>query len=161
LRLPLWPSASDAKREILATLPRADLVKVSEVELEFLFGTPDPSEGTRKVLEMGPRLAVATLGAEGCYFRTRKAEGAVRGFEAAVVDTTGAGDGFVAGLLTRLLRADGLHPEDLDAGTLAEVCRYANAVGALTTTRKGAIPGLPTAEEVDRFLEDADLTLPP
>jgi fructokinase len=64
------------------------------------------------------------------------------------VDTTGAGDGFVAGLLKGLY-------EDQDWENpvkLARICRYANAVGALTTTQRGAIPALPTAVQVQAFL---------
>jgi fructokinase len=65
------------------------------------------------------------------------------------VDTTGAGDGFVAGLLKGLHE----HPQAAqDESLLREICRYANAVGAITTTERGAIPALPTAEQVEKFL---------
>ena len=71
------------------------------------------------------------------------------GFTVSAVDTTGAGDGFVAGLLKGLLtQPDATTNED----HLRAICRYANAVGALTTTRRGAIPALPTAEQVETYL---------
>ncbi|MCC6442044.1 MAG: hypothetical protein IT210_01165 [Armatimonadetes bacterium] len=153
LRLPLWPSEEQARQEILVSLPLADIVKVSEVELEFLFGSQDAEKGTEQLLDMGAKIAVATLGEAGCFYRNKQASGAVKGFEVNTVDTTGAGDGFVAGLLTGLLRGEAhRHLDDLDASALDTTCRYANAVGALATTRKGAIPALPTADEVARFL---------
>ena len=72
------------------------------------------------------------------------------GFGVAAVDATGAGDGFVAGLLQGLIadRGDRRRPD-----RLRELCRFANAVGALTTTERGAIPALPTRERVERCLE--------
>jgi fructokinase len=73
----------------------------------------------------------------------------VPGFEVQPIDTTGAGDAFVAGLLKGLLE----HPDaDQDAVRLEEICNYANAVGALTTTERGAIPALPTANQVAQFI---------
>jgi fructokinase len=65
------------------------------------------------------------------------------------VDTTGAGDGFVAGLLKGLLDQPDAHTHE---NRLRAICRYANAVGALTTTRRGAIPALPAAEQVETYL---------
>jgi fructokinase len=74
----------------------------------------------------------------------------VQGFSVEAVDTTGAGDGFVAGLIMGLLN----HPEAWhQEETLRAVCRLANAVGALTTTKRGAIPALPTKAQVDAFVK--------
>jgi fructokinase len=67
-----------------------------------------------------------------------------------VVDTTGAGDGFVAGLLAGLLASERAWERVPD---LENVLRFANAVGALTTTRRGAIPALPTRAQVEALLE--------
>lgn len=70
------------------------------------------------------------------------------------MDTTGAGDGFVAGLLVQLLIRVGCSTaiDALDRREMSRMARYANAVGALTCMRRGAIPGLPTGAEVDAFL---------
>ena len=70
------------------------------------------------------------------------------------VDTTGAGDGFVAGLLAGLLA----HDRFLDQDALAEICRFANVVGALTTTERGAIPSLPTRAAVEASLAPTTTT---
>ena len=83
------------------------------------------------------------------YFFTRAFSGTVESFTVEAVDTTGAGDGFVAGLLQGLL-ADPATVQD--EARLRELCRFANAVGALATTARGAIPALPERERVRDFL---------
>jgi fructokinase len=82
---------------------------------------------------------------------TTEFAGDVSGFSVRAVDTTGAGDGFVAGMLKGLLASPCAYQ---DEQALREICRYANAVGALTTMERGAIPSMPTAERVVRFLEE-------
>jgi fructokinase len=97
------------------------------------------------------RLLVVTCGKRGCRYVTPHFTGEAPGFVVNAIDTTGAGDGFVAGLLKGLYE----HPQaDQDASALREICRYANAVGAITTTERGAIPALPNAEQVKRFLQE-------
>jgi fructokinase len=93
---------------------------------------------------------VITRGASGCVWLTREHQREVAGFSVAAVDTTGAGDGFVAGLLHGLVR----DPTALaDPARLDELCRFACAVGALATTERGAIPALPVRAQVERFLQ--------
>jgi len=152
LRAPLWPDLATARETILAALPLADVVKVSEEEAAFLFGPSSLAEYADRLLAAGPRLAAVTLGPQGCYLACRSGASAqVEGFAVEVVDTTGAGDGFVAGLLSGILAA-GSEP---DADTLRALGRFGNAVGALTCRKKGAIPALPTRAEVDEFLSAA------
>ena len=74
-----------------------------------------------------------------------------------MVDTTGAGDGFVAGLLTGILdqMTPGWGLETLPERKLKQIARYANAVGALTCTQKGAIPALPSGRQVEKYLANS------
>jgi fructokinase len=148
LRAALWPSLAAARREILAALPLADVVKVSDEEAEFLFGPGSPADHSRRLLEHGAQVAAITRGPGGSHVATDTVAVDVPGFEIQAVDTTGAGDGFVAGLLSGLL-AGGVptHFDDLE-----RLARFANAVGALTCLQKGAIPALPTRDVVERFL---------
>jgi fructokinase len=151
VRLPLWPSAEQAKSEILAQMPLADIVKVSEEEIEFLLGR-DVLSGARELLAMGPKAIVVTLGPAGCRVITRKSDQQVSGIRVDAVDTTGAGDGFVGGMLFQLA-ALGIGAKEIEtafenAELLTKVFGFANRVGAITTTRRGAIPALPTMEEV-------------
>lgn len=150
LRLSLWPSAEAAREGMMIGWPLAQVIKVSAEELVFLSGKEDLKAGARHLWHPGLRLLIVTLGKDGCAYVTPQFSGTVATFAVKPVDTTGAGDGFVAGLLKGLVE----HPQaDQDEGRLRDICRYANAVGALTTTRRGAIPALPTARQVDRFLK--------
>ncbi len=158
LRLNLWPDAEAARQGMLLGWPHAHMIKVSEEELAFLAGEKLEdvqslkgfAAAARKLWHPGLRLLLVTCGPAGCKYITPHACGEVPGFAVKAVDTTGAGDGFVAGLLRGLY----LHPgADQDEGVLREICRYANAVGAITTTERGAIPALPTAAQVEAFLQ--------
>jgi fructokinase len=143
LRLNLWPSAKAAREGILLGWPYAQVIKISEEELAFL------DLSGLKDLSGVLRLLVITRGKKGCTYVTPHLTGEVAGFAVEAVDTTGAGDGFVAGLLKGLLE----HPRAIqDEEALRQICRYANAVGAITTTDRGAIPALPVAEQVEEFL---------
>lgn len=160
LRPPLWPSLQDARRAILDALPLAHVVKVSEEELEFLTGGGDLGSCMEALMAANPgmQLLVVTMGARGAAWKTRAQSGQAPAPTVNAVDTTGAGDGFVAGLLVKLLDA-GIGPNDLadlDAGRLDAAVRFACTVGALVTTRKGAIPALPTMEQVETMLMPGD-----
>ena len=154
LRLPLWPSEAAAREGIKEGLTGVHIVKVSEEEGEFLLDTHTPEETAAKLLLGGARLVVVTRGAAGAYCRwwqeDHLQELAVPGFPVAAVDTTGAGDGFVAGLLAGVMAEPAL--ERIVPERMQSILTVANAVGALTCTQKGAIPALPTQAQVARFL---------
>ena len=150
LRLNLWPSTEAARRGLLSAWASAHVIKVSHDELAFLSGEDDWTRGAKKLWHDRLRLLVITAGPAGCHYVTPDARGHVPTYDVQVVDTTGAGDGFVAGLLAGLLENERAW-DDVEA--LQEVLRLANAVGALTTTRRGAIPALPTRDRVTALLE--------
>jgi fructokinase len=149
LRLALWPDAKAARDGMLLGWPLAHAVKVSREELEFLTGSSDVESAGRSLWHDDLRILLITDGAHGADYLTTHSTGHVDGFDVESIDTTGAGDGFMAGFVSRWLEDDSLLDEP---GKIVEALRYANAVGALTTTRRGAIPALPTAEEVAQFL---------
>lgn len=155
LRLPLWPDAEQARAGLRLGLAQAQIVKMSDDELAFLTGSRDP-DAVRTLWHAELQLLVLTRGAAGCVYFTPQLRGEVAGFTVTAVDATGAGDGFVAGILQGLL-AD---PKVMqDAAQLHDLCRFANAVGALATTERGAIPALPTRAQVEQFLQ-THATLP-
>jgi fructokinase len=145
-------------------MERADIARLSLDGMELLTGTRDPSAGTEKLWAVEPpqsrgmRLIIITMGREGCAYRTAEGFGRVPGYTAHTVDTYGAGDGFLAGLLAELIQTASADHE----GQLAEFgfsqnniersLRFANAVGAMMTTRHGTIPGLPTRSHVQTFV---------
>lgn len=144
----LWRSRDDALAQIAAMLPNANVLKVNEQELELLTKTSDVEKGSALLFARGPKLVVVTLGAQGSYFHSVKTSGYVKAFKVDAIDSTGCGDAFVGALLTQLVKFD---LNDLDAH-LESALEYANAAGAITATRRGAIPALPTAQQVREFL---------
>ncbi|HSK40012.1 MAG TPA: PfkB family carbohydrate kinase, partial [Arenibaculum sp.] len=150
LRPALWSAADAAREAIRDAIGRASIVKLSEDELEFLTGTTDPVEGVRSLNHVGLALVVVTHGKAGCSFLTPEVQGRAPSFGVTPVDTTGAGDAFMAGLLAGLLETPST---PLTAERLHTMCRFANAAGALATTQRGAIPGLPIRAAVTALIE--------
>ena len=148
LRLSLWSDEDAARAGMLAGLDYAHLVKVSDEELDFLTGGSSVDPLWRPDM----RLIVVTHGAGGATLYTRGGQIDAPGFRVTAVDTTGAGDGFVAGLLVGLLESD----FTTDESALVQKLRFANAVGAMTTTRRGAIPALPTRSAGEAFLGEME-----
>ncbi len=149
LRLPLWPDADAARKGMLLGLSKAHIVKLSDDESEFLTGLSDLKAACQALWHEDLKLMVVTRGRAGCVYFTPNFTGMVESFTVEAVDATGAGDGFVAGLLQGLLADPSVVQDEI---RLRELCRFANAVGALATTERGAIPALPDRERVREFL---------
>ncbi|KAE8717575.1 Fructokinase-2 [Hibiscus syriacus] len=153
LRLPLWPSADEARKQILSIWDKADIVKVSDVELEFLTGSDKVDDETAmKLWRPNFTLLLVTLGEKGSRYYTKKFHGSVDAFHVNTVDTTGAGDSFVGALLSKIVDEPSILE---DESKLREVLRFANACGAITTTKKGAIPALPTEADALALINGA------
>ncbi|KAM1466651.1 hypothetical protein ACFX2I_031830 [Malus domestica] len=145
LREALWPSREEAKKQIMSIWDKADVIKVSDVELEFLTGSPKIDDANAMTLWRDSlKLLLVTLGEKGCRYYTKNFRGVVESFEVNAVDTTGAGDSFVGALLAKIVDD---HSILEDEKRLREVLKFANACGAITTTKKGAIPALPNESE--------------
>ncbi len=148
----LWPNEELAIKRMKAGLEYADIVKVSEEELELLTGTKDLSQGSAFLYEMGISVILVTLGPAGCFYRYRGGAGRVAGFNVQTIDTTGAGDAFLAGVLYQFSDLSLGEISELNENQFQKTVRFANAMGALTTTKKGAIPALPHLEEIKRLI---------
>ena len=144
LRLGLWPDAATARRWMLAGLEYAHVVKVSDEEVDFLTGGDLDALWRER-----SRLLIVTHGPGGSTLYTRDQRVHAPGFVVDSVDTTGAGDGYVAAILASLLEYGDAWPD-----RLPQMARFANAVGALTTIARGAIPAMPQRAEVEAFLID-------
>ncbi|KAB2009055.1 hypothetical protein ERO13_D10G128400v2 [Gossypium hirsutum] len=153
LRLPLWPSADEARKQILSIWDKADIIKVSDVELEFLTGSNKIDDETAmKLWRPNLTLLLITLGEKGSMYYTKYFHGSVDAFHVNTVDTTGAGDSFVGALLCKIVEDPTILENE---SKLREVLKFANACGAITTTKKGAIPALPTEAEVLALINGA------
>ncbi len=154
LRKPLWKDLEEAKKQILWGLAQADIVKISDEEVAFLWGCT-PEEGAQRLhRDYGVTLAFVTLGPEGCYYSNGTVSGRVaspKGIQ--VVDTTGAGDIFGGSALSRLL-ALGKPLEELTGEDLEAVTRFACCAASLSTQSYG---GISSVQPMSAVLEKAGL----
>ena len=147
LRKPLWPSEDAAREQMLWSLRQADVVKISDNEVAFLWNCT-PEEGADKLLkEFGVSLAMVTLGPDGCLLKTKNASFLASCPKVHPIDTTGAGDIFGGSALSRLLELkksiDALTEEDL-----AYIGRFAATAASLSTEVSGGIPSIPEKDAV-------------
>lgn len=145
-RASLWSCETEAIEVMRSVLPLCDIVKLSEEEMLLLTGFEAPEQAAEALLGRGVKLAIITLGADGAYWRYGKDSGTVPGFRVKVADTNGAGDTFFGAFVSRIAKhggLDGLTPERLE-----RYVRYANRAASITASRPGAIPAMPTEDEL-------------
>ncbi|MBP3983543.1 carbohydrate kinase [Pseudoxanthomonas helianthi] len=159
LRPALWPHGVDPSPRLWQALERADLVKLSREELEYLAG-PLGGEGEvlSRLFAAQAQCVVVTDGAAPVRWFTRESKGQVTGFRVDALDTTAAGDAFVGGLLVRLGERGGdgrgFAGFCRDRAAIEDAIRFGAAVGALAVTRKGAFAAMPNHDEVQRLLQE-------
>jgi len=152
----LWPDRELAKKAILNAAALSDVIKLSEEELELVtgFGTDALEQGAQALLDLGASLVLVTLGANGSAAFTKKVQARAAGFAVKAVDTTGAGDSFTGAVLSRLAALSLDEIRNLDETALLNLLVFANACGALTVTKFGAIPALPQLKDIEALLQD-------
>ena len=146
-RASLWPDEQSAVRNMLSPLPLVDILKVSDEELPLLTGLSDPDRGSALLAEKGIRLVLVTLGADGAFYRFDGHTGHVPGVPCVVGDTNGSGDTFFGAVLSQLVKLPGL--DALTVSELSRIVAFANKAASITTSRHGAIPAMPTLEEME------------
>ena len=148
LRPPLWKDLAEAKEQLLWGLGQADVVKISEEEVRFLFGL-EPEAGAEHICHTFPvKLVFVTCGPEGCWVDNGTARGMTPSLrDIKVLDTTGAGDIFGGSAMWKLLQT-GKVPGDLTEGDLRDITAFACTSAGLSTTRPGGISSVPAYEEV-------------
>lgn len=142
----LWNSEETAIAQMLAPLSMVDVLKVSDEELPLLTGTTDLDAGSKLLSDLGISLVLVTLGANGAYYRFKGSTGHIPGVPVTVGDTNGAGDTFFGATLAQLAKFHRL--QDITVPRLEQIITVANKAAAITTSRHGAIPAMPTYEEV-------------
>ncbi|PSB04490.1 carbohydrate kinase family protein [Merismopedia glauca] len=143
-----WLDPLEATPLIRQVIKQVDFLKLSTEEAEWLFDTIDPGAIAYRLNSVEGVLV--TAGENGCYYCISESEGHIPAFGVNVVDTTGAGDAFVAGFLHQLCQCGMKQLQKPE--TIKNLVVYASAVGALTTTKPGAIAAQPTVAEIDVFL---------
>lgn len=152
----LWKDVDTAKQKMILGLRYADIAKLSEEELKLLTGEPDIERAAKMVLGMGVKLVLVTLGEQGCYYMHSRGQGRVPAYQVKVVDTTGAGDAFLGGVLYNISRIN-CPIEKMECNQLDKVIQFANATAALCITKRGGIPAMPSIDEVEELLKESKL----
>ncbi|MEC4817391.1 MAG: carbohydrate kinase [Scytonema sp. PMC 1069.18] len=143
-----WTDPDIAPEKIRELFKHIDFLKLSKEEAEWLFDTTDPGAITYRLDSVEG--ALVTDGENGCAYCLGENEGKLPAFSVPVVDTTGAGDSFVAGFIHQILTHGVQSLSNKD--TARKIITYASAAGALTTMKAGAIASQPTSAEVEAFL---------
>ncbi|WP_206862475.1 carbohydrate kinase family protein [Lysobacter changpingensis] len=159
LRPSLWPEGSDPAPRLWQALAEADVIKLCRSEADFLIRRAGHHDAMLQRLWQGhARLVLITDGGKPIRWHTRDAQGEVPAFRVSAVDTTAAGDAFVAGLLLRLVQrgvsADTFDDWLGDAAAIADALRNAAAAGALAATKHGAFAAMPRREDIEQLLRD-------
>lgn len=153
LRPPLWKNLEDARRQMWYGISQCDILKISDDEIAFLTGTDDIDGGVEDILKQSqPALICATMGKNGSKaFYKGKGVFCEPFLRNDTIETTGAGDTFMACVLNAVLEK-GL--EALSEKDLFEMLRFANTAASLVTTRKGALRVMPRGEEITALIGD-------
>lgn len=152
LRLGLWDSEESARETIKSMLPEADVLKISEEELEFITGEKKIEAGVVKLKAYNIPFLIITMGAEGSFVYVGDARQYVPAMKVKAVDTTGAGDAFVSGILYSVHEYTG-DIESLSIEEAARMAQFAAVSGALAASTKGAMTALPSLKEVNHHLK--------
>ncbi|WHH58077.1 carbohydrate kinase [Petroclostridium sp. X23] len=153
LRIPLWNDLGEAKAMIEKGLEYAEILKVSNEELEFITGKGDLEEGSEIILnKYGIPVILVTLGPSGCFYRIGDKTGILPAYDVITIDTTGAGDAFLGSFLYQVIEK-GMTLSNLSKANIEEMIDFANAAGSVTTVKKGAIPAMPVISEIEECIK--------
>ena len=152
----LWADRSEGEKVIRETLKKADIIKLSQEEMTFLFPGESLDSCAARLFRMGAKLACISLGEEGCYlavpdFSLRQAAPKVQ-----AVDTTGCGDAFMGALLQTLCTEGHIYGlERISPDALGRAAEYAVYAGSICATRQGSFECMPTLEEIRRRIANS------
>ena len=121
------------------------IVKLSDEEVKLISGIDDIKEASKSIASLGCNYLFVTLGKEGSLLVSGNKQVIIPVEEVKMVDATGAGDAFIGAIIAQVLNT----PEK----TMEEIARIANNVGAMTTTKVGALESIPTWNEIEKCLE--------
>lgn len=153
LREQMWDDKKKMRDAIYHFSRQADILKLSEEEWYWLADTRDFGRALNFIKALPASLKVVTYGAQGAMVLCDDKVIHFNGYTVDSVDTTGAGDAFLTGLLAYIARAG--MPHNLDQ--IKEAMTHASACGALATTQKGALTALPDNQMLNEFISQYSL----
>lgn len=149
----LWSDPEEAREILWQGTQWADILKISEEEMLFMIGETDPQKGVKAFRKTGASVILITLGRNGAYYCVGPYEGLIEGFRVNSVDTTGAGDAFVGAFLYCVMDMSRDELTGMEEAQIRKIVRFSNAAAALATTKYGAIPAMPSFDEVEKVLK--------
>ena len=152
-RAPLWPSPAEARTYMEKAMEHADIIKISDNEVEFLYGDIRLEDAARMLVDKGASMVFVTMGNEGAIYACADGLGIDQGYNVKAVDTTGAGDCFIAGVVSQFM-GSGKTLDELTLDDVAGFARFANAAASLCVESRGGIPSMPYPDQVYRRLAE-------
>jgi len=147
IRVDMWDDELLLVPTTLEALQTADIAKMSEDELLILTNTDSIGEGIKIVKQWPAKIKIITLAEKGAILLTEQSEFHIEGYNVPVVDMTGAGDAFIAALISKLMPLESWTDDQL-----IEAVQFSNACGALVVEKRGAMSALPDLSTVNRFM---------
>ena len=157
LRFSLWDDEEALRNAVLEFLPYADILKLSDEELEFITGRTDIEAAMPQLLQGRCRYIIYTQGKEGASLYRKGECITSKGHRVDVVDTTGAGDSFIGAFLYCLLKEGNGDLEEISCGQLQNHLDFANLYAAHTTTIAGALAAMADQQELEAFRHSLEL----
>lgn len=148
VRLPLWDDRKMCRNTIREFIPFANILKISDEEIEFITGIKDEKEAIDSLFIGDVGIIICTKGSKGAALYTRKFKVEVPGEDVKAVDTTGAGDAFMGAFLYKM-QYENMDVKGLEQTMAYNMLKFANKAASISVTRQGAISSLPSIEEVD------------
>ena len=153
LRFSLWDDLDQLKETVNDFLKYADIIKISDEELEFITGHTDIKDALDGLFADRAKYVIYTKGADGAEVYTRNGMVEASGYKIDVRDTTGAGDSFIGAFLYCLLNDEVEDLESVSDDTLRNYLDFANAYAANTTTKEGALAAMADRAEMDEWMK--------
>jgi fructokinase len=153
----LWEDTDQARRIMREYATFADIIKVSEEELYLLTGEADPIKGAALLTRLGPTLVLISMGSKGAFYYMEGLSGAVPTYDVKTINTNGAGDAFLGAVHAQIRNRSIDEIQSMRRDELENIVAFANAAGALTTTKNGAISAMPTVSEVEECMRHCPL----
>lgn len=157
LRFPLWEDHEELRRTVRAFIPYADILKISDEELEFITGKTDIHDAADALFSEGVQMILYSEGPDGARILTKEYEVCVPAISVPVSDTTGAGDAVIGAFLYGFAENNITDISCVSKEKAEELLKFANAYAAYSVTGKGAIAAYGTKDEVLSFMKEHNL----
>jgi len=155
----LWKSSEEAVEVLRDSITLVDIYKSSEEEATLLTGETDLVKAAEKLSALGPKLVIISCGPKGAFYYHDGVTGQLNTYDTKPVDTTGAGDCFMASVLYQITKRGGI--KDLTQKEIEEILDFANAAGAQSITKRGGVSSMPTVAEVENCMKTVSKLVTP